>query len=301
MRVKRIVFNKVTPWLLSAYTLPLVSSCVSSIRQGSSKSPSVESSTQTADYPLGVASLEAGSKTNAEQIKYLNLQTKGILTASQLKTYYENKTGKPTPKQFENFYQIVIEEANSRRLNSDIIAMMFGHETNWLTFTGDVDSKQNNFAGLGAVGNGAKGESFADVRRGVQAAINHFYYYVHSKDFGQGQKAERTLMLIKSKHKINAKSIKDFTGVWATDPAYANSISLRVVEAYKYSLNLKPKNITELPSALPNQTISQPYSKNQQTLVPNGKPNNPSREQNAVPKPSTKSSEQQEPSIFIQQ
>ena len=41
-------------------------------------------------------------------------------------------------------------------------------ETGALRFTGDVRPRQNNFAGLGASGGGAHGESFADVSTGVR-------------------------------------------------------------------------------------------------------------------------------------
>lgn len=50
-------------------------------------------------------------------------------------------------------------------------------ETGFLKFTGDVNAKQNNFAGLGATGNGAKGESFPDVSTGVKAHLEHIAMY----------------------------------------------------------------------------------------------------------------------------
>ena len=40
-------------------------------------------------------------------------------------------------------------------------------ETGYLKYTGDVKPEQNNFAGLGATGGGARGESFKDVSTGV--------------------------------------------------------------------------------------------------------------------------------------
>lgn len=51
-------------------------------------------------------------------------------------------------------------------------------ETGFLKFTGDVNVKQNNFAGLGATGNGANGESFPDVSTGVKAHIEHIAMYI---------------------------------------------------------------------------------------------------------------------------
>ncbi len=42
---------------------------------------------------------------------------------------------------------------------------------------GDVDPRQNNFAGLGATGRGAPGESFPDVGTGVLAHLQHVLVY----------------------------------------------------------------------------------------------------------------------------
>ncbi len=56
-------------------------------------------------------------------------------------------------------------------------------ETGGLTFkrsngrAGDVKAVQNNFAGLGATGNGVSGESFPDVAAGVKAHLQHLLMY----------------------------------------------------------------------------------------------------------------------------
>lgn len=54
-------------------------------------------------------------------------------------------------------------------------------ETGNLTFTGDVSIKQNNFAGLGATGKHAPGETFTDVPTGVRAHIEHLLLYAGDK------------------------------------------------------------------------------------------------------------------------
>ena len=59
-------------------------------------------------------------------------------------------------------------------------------ETGTLSFksdgrSGDVRAEQNNFAGLGAVGNGARGESFPDVTTGVTAHLQHLLIYAGEK------------------------------------------------------------------------------------------------------------------------
>ena len=54
-------------------------------------------------------------------------------------------------------------------------------ETGNLTFTGDVDVKQNNFAGLGATGKHESGETFPDVATGVKAHLQHLLMYSGEK------------------------------------------------------------------------------------------------------------------------
>jgi hypothetical protein len=55
-------------------------------------------------------------------------------------------------------------------------------ETGGLTYwrgnrAGDVKAEQNNFAGLGATGNGERGESFKDIETGVRAHLEHLLLY----------------------------------------------------------------------------------------------------------------------------
>jgi hypothetical protein len=47
--------------------------------------------------------------------------------------------------------------------------------------SGDVKAAQNNFAGLGAVGGGASGESFKDIATGVRAHLEHLLHYSGAK------------------------------------------------------------------------------------------------------------------------
>lgn len=59
----------------------------------------------------------------------------------------------------------------------DIAFFQMMLETGNLTFKGDVSSKQNNFAGLGATGRHVPGESFPDVATGVTAHLQHLLLY----------------------------------------------------------------------------------------------------------------------------
>lgn len=63
-------------------------------------------------------------------------------------------------------------------------------ETGHLTYKGDVKADQNNFAGLGATGKGARGERFPDISTGVRAHIEHIVMY--SGERVENPVAERT-------------------------------------------------------------------------------------------------------------
>lgn len=63
-------------------------------------------------------------------------------------------------------------------------------ETGHLTYKGDVKADQNNFAGLGATGKGARGERFPDIETGVRAHLEHVRMY--SGEPVENPVAERT-------------------------------------------------------------------------------------------------------------
>ena len=113
---------------------------------------------------------------------------KTTVTASQMEKYFKAKgatyptyyaeTDAPT---LEKFCQIYVEEANAEGINGAIAFTQAMKETAWLKFGGDVKIEQNNFAGLGTTGGGVAGASFATVREGIRAQIQHLKAY-GSKD-----------------------------------------------------------------------------------------------------------------------
>lgn len=100
-------------------------------------------------------------------------------------------------------------------------------ETNYLRFGNDVKPKQNNFAGLGATGHGAPGESFPDVTTGVLAQIQHLVAY--SGEMVADPVARRTQenqdgIVAQSKRLGRSVHFADLTNRWAADRNYARSI-----------------------------------------------------------------------------
>jgi hypothetical protein len=114
----------------------------------------------------------------------------GQATKEQMVAYY-NRVKKPFPTFYanpqyggvtciEDFVQIIIEEASAEGVRPDLVAAQIFKETGYLQFGGDVKISQCNFAGLGAVGNGAAGASFPDIRTGIRAQVQHLKAYADS-------------------------------------------------------------------------------------------------------------------------
>ena len=113
---------------------------------------------------------------------------KSQATISQLITYYQESNNQypafyadsdaPT---LEDFCAIYYEEAEKQGIRAEVAFVQAMKETAWLKFGNDVKIEQYNFAGLGAVGDGAGGASFETVREGVRAQIQHLYAYASSE------------------------------------------------------------------------------------------------------------------------
>lgn len=110
------------------------------------------------------------------------------VTIAQMVAYYKasGKTypaaalsagGAPT---IEDFCRIFYEEALAEGVKIEVAYTQTIKETGWLQFDGDVSVTQFNFAGIGAVGGGAAGSSFPDVRTGIRAQIQHLKAYASS-------------------------------------------------------------------------------------------------------------------------
>lgn len=106
-------------------------------------------------------------------------------------------------------------------------------ETNFLTYRapsgrmGDVDPKQNNFAGIGTTGGGVPGDSFPDVSTGVLGQIQHLVVY--SGEMIPNPVAPRTQLkqehiLAKSRELNRQVRFSDLAGRWAADRQYGGSI-----------------------------------------------------------------------------
>lgn len=127
-----------------------------------------------------------------------------------------------------------IEIASVEGINHDIAIAQMILETGYLRFGKDVKIEQNNFCGLGAVGGGAPGNSFANIEEGVHAHIQHLKAY--------GSTADVVFPLVDPRFKYVTRGIAprifDLTGRWAADPMYGQKIA-KIISTLYLKINIK--------------------------------------------------------------
>lgn len=103
----------------------------------------------------------------------------------QLISYYKSKAVFPDfysahdteVKSLDDFVRIYCQEAEAENIRVEVAFAQMIHETNWLKYGGRVKIDQYNFAGLGATDGTKDSGSFASVRLGIRAQIQHLKAY----------------------------------------------------------------------------------------------------------------------------
>jgi len=136
----------------------------------------------TAALPAEAASLPAikASATNA---------VPACATPGRLMAFMKSRNPRMNPR-YSDIATYYMRHGEELGLRWDIAYFQMLVETDSLKYTGDVKPKQNNFAGLGATGNGVRGESFEDVSSGVRAHLEHVLMY--SGAYVENPVAQRT-------------------------------------------------------------------------------------------------------------
>ena len=129
------------------------------------------------------------------------------------------------------FARLYIEEASFEGVNHDIAFTQMCLETGFLRFGGDVKPEQNNFAGLGAIGNGEPGLSFPDPRIGVRAQIQHLKAYGSTEPLNEELVNPRFRFVRRG----SAPTIEGLAGTWAADRQYAVKINSILQRLYDFS------------------------------------------------------------------
>ena len=129
----------------------------------------------------------------------------------------------------DEFFGIVYDEALAEGVRPEVVFAQMMHETGWLKYGGDVDWSQCNFCGLGATGNGVKGEDFSSheenaVRMGVRAQVQHLKAYASTEDLKQPCVDNRFAYVKRGV----APTVQGLSGTWAADASYGDNLVVLV-------------------------------------------------------------------------
>lgn len=133
------------------------------------------------------------------------------------------KGGAPT---IEDFCQILCEEAATEGVRAEVVFAQAMLETGWLQFRGDVSIAQFNFAGIGATGNGAPGNSFKDVHEGLRAQVQHLKAYASTEPLRSPCVDPRFGYVERG----CAPTVDLLAGKWAADANYGKKLSQIISE-----------------------------------------------------------------------
>lgn len=120
------------------------------------------------------------------------------------------------------------------RVRWDYAFYQMAVETNFLTYRrpdgrlGDVDPRQNNFAGIGTTGGGVPGDSYPDVRTGVLAQIQHLVAYSGEKlaqPIAPRTQLKQDDIVAQSRSLGREVHFSDLSRRWAVDKNYGRSIA----------------------------------------------------------------------------
>lgn len=109
------------------------------------------------------------------------------VTVAQMMAYYQANASYPSfyagsdAPTLKKFCTIYYNECKAENIRVEVAFAQAMKETNFLRYTGDVEIEQYNFAGIGATGGGAKGNSFSTVTLGIRAQVQHLKAYAGSE------------------------------------------------------------------------------------------------------------------------
>lgn len=155
------------------------------------------------------------------------------VTPDRLMAFLKSRNPRPDPR-YRDIAQYYKQWGEAWRVRWDYAFFQMAIETNFLTYRqpngrmGDVDPRQNNFAGIGTTGGGVPGDSFPDVKTGVLGQIQHLVAY--SGERLANPVAPRTQLkqddIIEASLELNRKvRFSDLSRRWAVDPKYGSSIA----------------------------------------------------------------------------
>jgi hypothetical protein len=162
------------------------------------------------------------------------------VTPGRLNRHVAERT-RDLESRFRDIARYYKQHGEALRIRWDYAFFQMLLETNYLSYKtgsgrrGDVDPRQNNFAGIGATGGGVPGDSFPDVSSGVLAQMQHLLAYSGervAKPLAPRTRDKQDEIIELSRTLKRPVRFDDLTNRWAKDRNYARSIEW-VAERYR--------------------------------------------------------------------
>jgi Mannosyl-glycoprotein endo-beta-N-acetylglucosaminidase len=156
------------------------------------------------------------------------------VTPDKLMAFLKTRNSNLDPR-FRDIARYYKQHGEAWKVRWDYAFFQMAIETNFLTYRapggrmGDVDPKQNNFAGIGTTGGGVPGDRYPDVSTGVLAQIQHLVVYAGERierPVGPRTQLKQNDILALSTPIATRRPLtfQDLAGRWAVDKAYGRSI-----------------------------------------------------------------------------
>src|SRR5659263_682474 len=121
-------------------------------------------------------------------------------------------------------------------IKADLAFSQMLHETNYLRYTGDVRSWQNNFAGIGATGGGNPGNYFPSAEAGVIAHYAHLAWYVYPNHVNEYCNSAWDPRHFGTTHRNTVRTLRDLGGQWAVPGVgYGDALALYATRIWNRS------------------------------------------------------------------
>ena len=145
----------------------------------------------------------------------------GLMTSAELSSFFMENNPDADEQRVARLAGLYISECAVEGVNSDVAFVQMCLETGFLRFQGLVSADMNNFCGLGSVGPGQPGHSFADERTGVRAHVQHLKAY-GSSDPLNGDLVDPRFHYVTPRGK--SPDIQGLAGTWAADRLYGDKL-----------------------------------------------------------------------------
>ena len=145
----------------------------------------------------------------------------GLMTSAELCSFFMENNPDADEQRVVRIAVLYISECAVEGVNSDVAFVQMCLETGFLRFGGLVSADMNNFCGLGSVGPGQPGHSFADERTGIRAHVQHLKAY-GSPDPLNGDLIDPRFHYVTPRGK--SPDIPGLAGTWAADRLYGEKL-----------------------------------------------------------------------------